>query len=212
MPAENHLVSRAVVFGSALIYWAGVGIQALRVRRHIGRSPNVRPEGPKERLLWLGWLLVVAAWLALPFLAGDRFQSVWLRFIPGALHPPGVWLGILITLAGYAGTLWCYAAMGDTWRMGIDRRAKTPLVNRGPYRFVRHPIYLFQIVMLAGVVLQLPTLLSLAALVVHFGCVWVKASDEETYLRSVHGEAYRRYHSLTGRLFPRLVRRPGRPG
>ena len=106
----------------------------------------------------------------------------------------------------YAGTLWCYAAMGDAWRMGIRKRERTVLVNRGPYRFVRHPIYLFQSVLFAGAVLLLPTLFLLALLGVHLACVYVKSRDEEAYLLEVHGSSYGDYLSKTGRFFPRLRR------
>jgi protein-S-isoprenylcysteine O-methyltransferase Ste14 len=73
---------------------------------------------------------------------------------------------------------------------------------------VRHPIYLFQIVMLAGAALLLPTVLSLLALILHVVCVWIKAADEEAYLLTVHGDIYREYLSRTGRLIPRLVGKP----
>jgi hypothetical protein len=73
------------------------------------------------------------------------------------MHPVNLALGLALLVLGYAGTLWAYAAMGDTWRIGINRNEKTTLVNRGPYRLVRHPIYLFQSVMLAGAALLLPT-------------------------------------------------------
>ena len=79
------------------------------------------------------------------------------------------------------------------------------LINRGPYRWVRHPIYLFQIVMLAGAALLLPTLLSFVILATHYICVLIKAGDEEKYLTGVHGEAYRGYLSRTGGLFPKLI-------
>jgi len=110
-----------------------------------------------------------------------------------------------LVLAGYAATLWCYAIMGDTWRIGIDQNEKNPLVTRGPYRLVRHPIYLFQIVMLAGVALLLPTCLSLIVLIFHVVCVLIKAADEESYLITVHGKTYRDYLSRTGRLLPRVI-------
>ena len=92
--------------------------------------------------------------------------------------------------------------------MGVNRTEKTVLVTRGPYRVVRHPIYLFQIVMLVGAALLLPTALSGAMLVLHAVCVRAKAAAEETYLRTVHGEAYQSYLGRTGRLFPRWRRRP----
>ena len=204
MATEELFARRAVVFGSALLYWAGVFIQARRVQRHIGRSPNVKPRGRKEILLWLGWFLIIMAWLSLPFLTGNNASSPLLRFLKCALHPAGLAVGLPVLLAGYAGTLWCYAAMGDTWRIGIDRKEKTPLVTGGPYRRVRHPIYLFQTVMLLGVVLLLPTLLSLVVMVGHLLCALAKAADEESYLLTVHGDAYRDYLAHTGRLFPKL--------
>jgi protein-S-isoprenylcysteine O-methyltransferase Ste14 len=137
-------------------------------------------------------------------------QSLLIGKVPGAkfldalLSRGGLVVGAALTVAGYAGTLWCYAAMGDSWRIGINSGEKNALVDCGPYRFVRHPIYLFQIVMLAGGVLLLPTVLSCAILLIHLVCVLIKAVDEETYLLSVHGDAYRDFMGRTGRLLPKL--------
>lgn len=202
MTAEEFILRRVVVSAFAFIYWAGVWVQARRVRKHIGRSPNLKPRGLKEKLLWLGWMLVILIWMS---------QSWFIAKVSGAhfferlLSPTGLVVGIVLTLAGYAGTLWCYVAMGDAWRIGINKKEKNALVSRGPYRFVRHPIYLFQIVMLAGGVLLLPTLLSGAILLLHIVCVLIKAADEETYLRSVHGDAYRQLMARTGRLLPKIL-------
>jgi protein-S-isoprenylcysteine O-methyltransferase Ste14 len=69
---------------------------------------------------------------------------------------------------------------------------------------VRHPIYLFQVVMLAGAFLVLPTPLSLVIVFIHLGCVLLKAADEESYLQTVHGKEYGHYAQRTGRLFPRF--------
>jgi protein-S-isoprenylcysteine O-methyltransferase Ste14 len=206
MAADELFLRRAIVTGSAVVYWMGVWIQARRVRRRIGRSPNLKPRGTKERLLWVGWMLVVAAWLGQPFLAGGSDSWFGWRLGLSFLRPAGFVAGLGLVLAGYAGTLWCYAALGDAWRIGVNRKEKTVLVAIGPYRFVRHPLYLFQIVMLAGVLLLLPTALSLFILALHFVCVRVKAADEESYLLGLHHEAYRDYLRRTGGLIPRLGR------
>lgn len=208
MPVDDLFLRQATVLATALIYWAGVMILARRVRKQIGRLPNVRPRGLKERLLWAGWILVVAGWMTLPFVVGRATAHGLVRLSPGLLHPLGLVLGIALILAGYAATLWCYAIMGDTWRMGIDRGEKTTLVTRGPYRVVRHPIYLFQVIILAGVLLLLPAVLAVLIFFVHLLCVWCKAADEEAYLLSVHGQDYRDYLARTGRLAPRLFGRP----
>jgi len=206
MTTEAPALNRAVVFGSALVYWAGVWIQARRVRRRIGRSPNVRPQGTKEKLLWAGWAFVVATWLALPFLSGSalRVTSV---IIPSLVQPLGSMLGLIMLGVGYAGTLWCYVAMGSAWRMGVIRTESTQLVTRGPYRVVRHPIYLCQIVMVAAIAVLLPSILSLTVLVIHLICVLTKAADEESYLKARLGQCYEAYCARTGEWFPRLLRR-----
>ena len=204
MPNADWLVNQVVVFVSALVYWAGVFIQARRIRRRIGRPPNVKPRGAKENLLWAGWVFVVITWLALPFLAGAGRSSSGLRIIPSLHGFAGSFFGIVLTGAGYAGTLWCYLVMGNAWRMGVNRAEKTLLVTRGPFQFVRHPIYLFQILMLAGAALLLPTPISLMVLAIHILCCVAKAADEEDHLRTVHGQEYRDYLSRTGRFFPKL--------
>jgi protein-S-isoprenylcysteine O-methyltransferase Ste14 len=204
MSTEALSLNRTVVFASAIVYWGGVWIQARRVRRRTGRSTNTRPRGTKEKLLWAGWCFVVAAWVALPFLSVGAGSLPGIRVIPVLVHPVCCPLGIALIIAGYAGTLWCYAAMGNAWRMGINRKEKPSLVARGPYRFVRHPIYLFQVMLVGGGGLLLPSPLALAALVVHLICVNIKAADEEAYLRGAMGSAYDTYCARTGRWFPRL--------
>ena len=203
MSTETLFLNRVVVFVFAVIYWAGVWVQARRVRRRIGRSPNVRPKGLKETLLWFGWFLVVLAWLAVPFLTGSGLGSRWAAVIPALAHPAGLALGILMMMLGYAGTLWCYVAMGSAWRMGVNRTEKTQLVTAGPYRFVRHPIYLFQAVMVAAIVVLLPSAISLFILVIHVLCVRTKAADEDAFLQTVQSQDYQTYRARTGGWFPR---------
>jgi len=201
MLPEMLLLRKGLVLGSALVYWAGVLVQARRVRKRIGRSPNVKPRGTKERLLWLGWMTVILGWFGQAFLI--RYPKGWFfSLIPLLVHPIGLVLGSLMVAAGYAGTLWCYAVLGDAWRMGVWKREKTTLVEQGPYHTVRHPIYLFQTVMLGGVFLLLPTLFLILLFGIHLVCIFIKALDEEAYLLGVHGSAYRDYFSRTGRFLP----------
>lgn len=194
-----------IVLAMALIYWGGVMINARRLRRHIGRSPNTRPRGVKEKLLWAGWSIVISGWIAQPIIM-QRYSSG--LFHPNALllQPAGIIAGLLIAITGYAGTLWCYASMGDSWRIGINKEEKTALIKSGPYRFVRHPIYMFQTIILLGMIFLLPTPFSLLIFLLQFVCAVVKAKDEEAYLLSVHGPVYHSYISETGMLLPHIKR------
>ncbi len=82
---------------------------------------------------------------------------------------------------------------------------KTALMCSGPFHWVRHPIYLLQVIMLTGTALLPPTPVSFVALATHYVCVWLKARDEERYLENVHRNPYRDYSSRIAGLFPRLT-------
>src|ERR1051325_744541 len=182
MNIDAMLIRRAVVCASAAIYWGGVVIQARRVRKRIGKTPNLKPRTPKEKILWAGWFAANFGCLVQPLIIPEK-----MLFAP-LVNSATFAIGIALVVAGYAATLWCYASMGDTWRIGVNRTEKTSLVTRGPYQFIRHPIYGFQSVMLIGAALLLPTIFSLAIVAIHFVCVQFKAADEENYLLSVHGD------------------------
>ena len=201
MPGDELFWRRAAVCVGALIYWGGVLIQGRRIRKRIGRSPNLKPRDARERILWAGWMLVIFLWIAQPLLVG---RLPGLKINPACLHPLGLIGGLALTVAGYAATLWCYVIMGNAWRIGINRSEKNQLVTAGPYRWIRHPIYAFQTMMLLGAVLLLPTICSVAVVLLHLFLVLIKAKDEEAYLLTVHGDAYREFMGQTGRLFPKL--------
>jgi len=212
MSSDELFIRRAVVFGAALLYWAGVLVQAHRIRRRIGRSPNLKPRNAKEKVLLISWLLVIGSWLIQPLLAGHQNSPSFLQLDSPALTTGGFIVGVVMTVAGYAGTIWCYVIMGNTWRIGVNPAEKTTLVNQGPYRVIRHPIYVFQIVMLAGAALLLPTVVSAITLIVHYVSILAKAKDEEAYLLTVHGREYSDYMARTGRFCPKLSGKPSPTG
>lgn len=204
MSADALLLRQSLVVVSALIYWAGVAVNARRLRRQLGRNPNVKPRGWKERLLWLGWVLVVIAWAGQPFLISVQRTSPALALPGNLLTPLGFGLGLLLIAVGQAGTYWCYSALGQSWRIWIDRSEQTAMVIHGPYRLVRHPIYSFQIFLLVGMTCLIPTPLSLLIVTAHFILVIVKSRDEEIHMGRLHGEGYRRYLTRTGMFLPKL--------
>ena len=197
---------RAIVFASAVLYWTSVYVQIARVRRRAGRLPNVKPRGLKERLLWLGWIAVIVTWIAQPLALNRLDASPPINIIQPLYGLAWFIAGVALIICGHAGTYWCYAAMGDSWRIGVKKREKTVLVTSGPYAFVRHPIYAFQTMLLFGAALLLPTPLSFAAIAVQLTCAYVKAFDEEAYLLETHADLYSGYLARTGRFLPRLFK------
>ena len=179
---------------SAVIYWGGVILRAWQVKGHIGRSPNLLPRSTQEKFLWLGWALVVTAWAG-----ASHFHTR--IFFDG---PVSVSAGALLVLAGLAGTYWSHSFLGDSWRIGVKEGEKTPLITHGPYRWVRHPLYLFQVLILLGVFLIAPSWVTLSGLVLHRLLVAFKMRDEEKHLERLHGPIYKEYSQRTGALWPKV--------
>ena len=78
------------------------------------------------------------------------------------------------------------------------------IVDRGPYRWVRNPMYLGHLVFLAGLALVLESWLGAALFAFHV--VWFdrRVRDDETRLGQLFGEAYRDYCRRVKRWIPGL--------
>jgi protein-S-isoprenylcysteine O-methyltransferase Ste14 len=79
------------------------------------------------------------------------------------------------------------------------------LVVRGPYRWVRHPIYTAVIIGLTGIAVRSRTPAAIAVAVLLAAFLAIKARWEEIHLQSAF-PGYREYQKTTGRLLPGLGR------
>jgi protein-S-isoprenylcysteine O-methyltransferase len=50
-------------------------------------------------------------------------------------------LGVLVCMAGMAVLVWARETLGSNWSQTVSAKEGHELVTRGPYRFVRHPMY-----------------------------------------------------------------------
>jgi protein-S-isoprenylcysteine O-methyltransferase Ste14 len=112
-------------------------------------------------------------------------------------------LAMVSTLSALCGTvLSIYAALSLGRSLSMLPEARR-LVTGGPYRLVRHPLYVSEAVALIGVTLQYLSPLALTLLV--FQCIFQleRMRNEEAVLSSAFPE-YRAYMAATARLVPRL--------
>lgn len=109
--------------------------------------------------------------------------------------------GAVLTLAGMGGTLYCRHYLGGYWTAETRLKEDHQLIDSGPYSLARHPIYLFAIVMYAGLALTFPVWqCALTALVIN-GAYILKTRDEDEYLRqNLPG-----YQAYTSRVPYRLI-------
>jgi len=122
------------------------------------RSPVLR----NRRAADVTIALIGSYWLAIPFVIaagcglidgvlGTRWHAAFLGFwMPGSLGLGKVLVGSALVTCGNLLDIWGYGALFRSFSLVPEARE---LCTRGPFRFVRHPIYLGQIMAQAGIFL-----------------------------------------------------------
>jgi protein-S-isoprenylcysteine O-methyltransferase Ste14 len=129
-------------------------------------------------------------------------------FVLGWLEPlefvPEDWsaglLGAVVFVLALALAVWALDTMTRAGTNVPTNRPTTTIVEGGPYRFTRNPIYMGMFGGLIGLGiafdnLWLPLMLVPFALVIRYGVV----AREEAYLERKFGDAYRRYRQRVRR-------------
>jgi protein-S-isoprenylcysteine O-methyltransferase Ste14 len=154
-----------------------------------------------------GTLYAAASGTCLLLLTG-----LWQSVGPAPWNPPGLirWVMIMLFLAAGAGAWWGSRSLGDFDALGVkptlrafdsQQPINTPFTIRGPYRWVRHPLYLFSLIIIWSCpIFTVDRLL-------HNGLwtIWIiiGATLEERDLVGCFGEAYRSYQEKVPMLMPK---------
>lgn len=141
----------------------------------------------------------------------DRRPGVWLVavgatvspfFMPltGGPIPSGALLevGTVLVLTGTAGAVWAALSLGRS--ISVIPQSRT-LASHGPYRWLRHPLYVFELVASAGVCLVVGGVLPWIVLVALAVMQVVRARWEERLLLGTM-DGYAEYRSRTVGLVP----------
>jgi protein-S-isoprenylcysteine O-methyltransferase Ste14 len=114
------------------------------------------------------------------------------------------WLGVGLMAAALAMLLWVQLALGANFNTILGVRERHTLVTHGPYRWVRHPMYVVLFLYLLSILLVTSNLLIGGFLLVSFlFTIGTRVAKEEAILEEAYGEAYRIYKSRTGQFWPR---------
>ncbi|HVW20273.1 MAG TPA: isoprenylcysteine carboxylmethyltransferase family protein [Opitutaceae bacterium] len=145
--------------------------------------------------------LVVAACLVLLLLDRRILPPAWDR--PLLRHTPALELaGLLICAAGVALGVWARRTLGTNWSANPTIKEGHQLVESGPYRLVRHPIYSALYLAVLGSALggsRPLDALVFAAVAVSF---WFKLRVEEKLMLQQFPAAYPEYRRRTKAVIP----------
>ncbi|NNF28882.1 MAG: isoprenylcysteine carboxylmethyltransferase family protein [Gemmatimonadetes bacterium] len=190
------------------VFAAALGVSAslrARARRQTGTIPRSR----EPLALIIGRLA-----LALPLFGGviayllSPGSMAWASI---GLSPTLRWLGVVLGILCVPAVYWVLKTIGPNISETVLTKERHQLVTSGPYRWVRHPLYLVGIclflsvgLMAANAFILLWTLLTLIAV------RWVVVPREESALVAKFGDEYAAYRAKTGPLLPALRGRRSR--
>lgn len=112
-------------------------------------------------------------------------------------------IGILIVCMGFILRHWSINILGKYFRTTVEIEQGQPIIQKGPYRLIRHPSYSGIILFFIGYGLLSHNLLSLSICVLFPATVLLyRISVEEKALASELGSQYIEYKSRTKKLIP----------
>ena len=128
---------------------------------------------------WMGWFEV-------PF-------PIWLR-----------WIGVSLGIVSLPLLIWVQRTLGKYWSTNLQLRKQHILITSGPYRWVRHPMYVALIAFfIASSLISANWLFILLATVAISG-LYIRIGKEEKMMIEEFGDKYSDYMKRTGRLLPHL--------
>ncbi len=184
--------------------------------------------------LKLAWLSVILFWLwsarrvkpperteSLP----KRIVAYWLPLgVAILLLGPGEWfghsllreqfvahtqlvytIGLSLCIVGALLAIWSRHLLGRNWSGTVQLKKDHELINSGPYRLIRHPIYSGLLLLFLGNAVMVGDWRGLLAVAIVFISFWRKLKLEEKWLTQHFGDVYRAYQQRTKALVPAVL-------
>jgi protein-S-isoprenylcysteine O-methyltransferase Ste14 len=128
----------------------------------------------------------------------------WALFpVPAGLR----WVGVACFVCSAAWLLWMFQTLGRNLTDTVVTRQNATFVERGPYRFVRNPMYTGVLMIGMSLGLAIGTWLVPLGAGLIFTILALRTKTEEKFLVLRFGDVYTDYMGRVGRFFPRLSAR-----
>jgi protein-S-isoprenylcysteine O-methyltransferase Ste14 len=158
-----------------------------------------RRESPGQRLqhvipAMIGFLLIFREGIGSPWFTRPIFPD----------NPALMLACVALTILGLLFSVWARLALGSNWSGTVTIKANHQLIRRGPYRFIRHPIYTGMLAALLATAITQQLGSGILGFVVVSFALYRKALREESFLSQEFGEAFAEHQRHTGMFLPRI--------
>jgi len=100
--------------------------------------------------------------------------------------------------------MWARIALGGNWSGTVTIKSGHSLIRRGPYKWIRHPIYTGLLFSVVGTVLLQGEVRSFLGFAVILFALYRKAKREERFLSEEFGDSFAEHSKHTGMFLPRF--------
>jgi|SRR4051794_22450361 protein-S-isoprenylcysteine O-methyltransferase Ste14 len=107
-----------------------------------------------------------------------------------------------LCITGLVFALWARFSLGRNWSGMVTLKEGHELVQRGPYRLVRHPIYTGILIMFFATALVQSQLAGFVGVLLMFASFWIKLDREERLMLQQFPERYAAYKQRVKRIIP----------
>ena len=119
----------------------------------------------------------------------------WIRWL-------GVGMGITCVFLIY----WMFSSIGTGITPTVATRKAHKLVTKGPYRWIRHPLYTFGTLFFLSFALIADSWFIAVMALLAITMLTIRLPNEEAHLIEKFGDEYREYIQRTGRYLPKFAK------
>jgi protein-S-isoprenylcysteine O-methyltransferase Ste14 len=113
--------------------------------------------------------------------------------------------GTAMVAVGLLFSVWARVHLGRNWSATVTVKQGHELVQSGPYRFVRHPIYTGLLLGLLGTAIARGDVQGFVAFAIACAALWRKLRLEERWMQETFGDVYAKYRENVPALIPHLL-------
>jgi protein-S-isoprenylcysteine O-methyltransferase Ste14 len=175
---------------TAGIYFLGSALFTNRIKRREATSGRLLD----LTLLWGGYFVM--------FSQAPVLGPLLRHFLPN--REPLEIAGVAFAWVGAPLCIWARICLGRYWSGVVALKQDHRLIQSGPYRLIRHPIYTGLILAAIGWCLVMPAWSSLLGALSLTTCFMRRAYREDALLAAEFGAEFEAYRQRTGRLAPRV--------
>lgn len=187
----------------AIVFWvvyfwtfASEMVIVFRAQREAAKSDSV--DGGSLQVVTIGMSIALMLAFVLAFVPALRF--------PEAARLPAFWIGLVVLIAGALLRRHCWRVLGEWFTGDVRARTEQPVIDRGAYRWLRHPSYSAGILVMLGIAIALGSWLSVVvSTTLTVAAYSYRIVVEERALTKTLGDRYVEFSRTRKRLIPFIV-------